>query len=445
MRTVRSITIALALVAATVAGCSEDESAGADDAPQREPTWESSVGDLGPTRQASVVGDTVIVKGERLLVGLDRADGKLRWKHPIEAGSEVRATPTSVVVYDNAYFTVYDVRTGRRGFVHRGEGPGNVVVSPSAAFVHGCVKKTCSVIAYQLPTGAVRWRYGYRRADGDAAGNPLVSIPGDSGIRRAESKQRVEPLIALPADEVEIANEGESVSVLTAETGKLLGSTEMRTIWHRVVDGSTGLYWKDSADCDVALIGYSITTGEHAWARSVGRWGVADTGRELSCDNAAWTPAINGHIAAVTTPDRQPQLIELRSGSVSWTGEAGVHVIDLNETTVLARQGDGIGPLVGLDTVNGRQLWKIELPDEHGPASVGRPALTRERLTFSLTDTSGDSPREVLQVRNAQTGAIQWAAPGTNWTLGVGQDWIVTAADGAEDENSPKVIRLFDG
>ncbi|HEY3003430.1 MAG TPA: PQQ-binding-like beta-propeller repeat protein [Kribbellaceae bacterium] len=450
MRIIRPVVTAL-IGAAAVAGCtSGDGGRVVPKAPERAPAWEATLDDLGPTREASVAGDTVVVKSETLVVGLSRSDGKLRWKLPVDHNPRVRVTATSVIVYDDGYVTAYDVRTSRPAFSYESQNLARSVVSTGAVYTHECLPEArkCVVTARALPGGRVRWRYGYTRPAGDTADVPSIEIPGDSTIRYAESKRRVEPLVARPANVVAIVREGRrppsSVAVLDAATGKLIGSRQIETIWARVVDERTGLLWRDTKACEVALTGYDVRTGRQTWSHPAARWNEVDSGRPADCENGAWTPAIDGTVAAFTTTDHEAELIELDNGKVRWTGEAGTHVVDVSAGTVLARVGNGTGPLVGLDSRNGHERWRIDLPDDYGAARVDRPALLGDRLAFSLADTSANPAREVLQVWSSRTGQAQWSAPASNWILGVGPDWIVTAADGAEEEG-PKTIRLFTG
>lgn len=445
VRALRGVAIVLVVLAA---GCTDDgEKAGiaADGVPERGPAWEVPVSGIGPTRHASVVGDTVIVQGEKLVVALSRSNGSERWKQPIQPDTNVRVTPKSVVVYDERNIAAYDVRTGRPGFAHKNPDRGRAAVSNSAVFVHTCPTgvRSCTVVAYGLPGGTALWRYAHSRV---LSVDPRVETPGDDSIRLSEPGRFREPLVARPADVVLIGREGPrttDLSVLDAATGKVLDSRVSSTIWTRIIHGETAISWTDSKACDVRLTGHSVKTGKQLWTRSAGRWGEPGIG-EPDCENVAWTPALNETTAAVTTPARRPSLIELDTGKVRWTGDAEDQVMDLSATTVLARADRGNGGLVGLDTADGHQRWKIELPDKDGKEHVDRWALVGGRLLFSVTDLD-DALRQVVRVYNAETGEGQWAAKGSNWTLGVGPDWVVTAADGAEDDETPKTIRLYAG
>jgi outer membrane protein assembly factor BamB len=454
-------TLVLVLVVATAGAVwwirNPDLGRSADAGPAHAAAWSVRLTGLGPVRTATVTGDAVVVVGEEKLAVLDKRDGRLRWDKPIDQ-RRVRVGDGGVVVYSRGSATVYDLGTGEERFARTFTG--DVAVTTSTAVVNDCPDggARCQLVAVDLATGGQRWQTSYPRHPGWEQSWASVEVLGSPMV--LGGNQRAEPMSTRSA-EVVLVREGrepdgrwKTVS-RSITTGEPVGTYSLPegTAW--TVTDQTLLSWDiRRKECDVPVTAFNPRTGERTWTVTAGQWHLPEGvygAHDVTCEGSAWAPMVAGPSMVTMTTDARAQLVDLATGQVRWTGEQGVHALALTDGAVIAR-GDGgdADELVGLDPRDGRRTWTAPLPDDGlGDTEwLNRTAAVGNRFLYSYTYTypgPGVRFREVLRLVDGTSGRLMWAADGSNFLLGAGDDWVLAGGPGIEDPDQPAEIRLFTG
>ncbi|WP_327003897.1 PQQ-like beta-propeller repeat protein [Dactylosporangium sp. NBC_01737] len=421
---------------------------------KRAATWSRLVDGTGPVRDAMVAGDAVLVQGETQLVVLDKADGRIRWHRPLERHRRVRTGAGGVATFSRESVKLYDLVTGEERYAQAFTG--DVAVTTSTLVVNDCpaTAAQCSITARDMTTGGQRWQRSYPRPAGweqsfetvEVLGSPMVL----GGNQRAES-------MATRAAEVVLVREGRAqdgtwkVTIRDITTGDPVGGYPMPDLTTWIVGARTMLAWDLEADgCDVTVSAYDVRAGQVTWTAAAGQWHLPEGvwAGHMQCERSAWAPLVTGATMAVTTAGARVQLVELAGGRVRWTGGPDLHALALTDRCVVARNG-GNGSLVGLDPADGGRRWESAVPESFGrPVGLDRVTATGDRLLYQyyfVPSGVGGKARNVLRVIDLGSGRLDWIADDSGYLLGAGPGWAVTGADGIEDTDGPKEIRLYAG
>jgi hypothetical protein len=314
----------------------------------------------------------------------------------------------------------------------------------------------CSLTGRDMTTGGQRWQRTYPRPSGWEQSHATVEVlgsPMDLG-----GDQRAESMATRPA-EVVLVREGRAqdgtwkVTVRDITTGDPVGGYPIPDLTTWTVTARTMLAWDLDADgCELTVSAYDVRAGRVAWTTTAGQWQLPAGvwASNMECRRSAWAPLVTGAAMAVTTAGGRVQLVDLADGRVRWTGEADLHAFALTVRCVIARDGGGNGSLIGLDPADGRRRWELAVPKDSlgAPVWIDRVTATGDRLLyqyFFVPSGTGGKARNVLRVIDAGSGRLDWIADDSGFLLGAGPDWAVTGADGIEDTDGAKEIRLYTG
>jgi outer membrane protein assembly factor BamB len=370
-----------------------------------------------------------VVQGQRQVAGLNRADGKVLWKVPVSGEVRVSVTKTSVVIEQRKLLQGVDLRSGQSRYRRTRDGywP-TTAVTADWVVVPDCVakRKTCTVTGLQLPSFRRRWQVTY----------PFGGLPNvdalDSNLY-AHYFDLTDALLVRPSEYVVFGREAPGDRLMTAlaaasgKPGRTFSALDQEMI---LTSGRVGLAWSGSG-CEAQLTGQDVLTGRRIWQQKADRWECPGEGRY---------PLVAGQSVAATILLRSPQVIDTATGKVRWSSKIAATPIGLTDQTLLARTREysRAAALIALDTADGRQRWRIDLPHTLLGGSDLRAAINDDRLAYVSRPGEGDA-HPIVHLNDARTGKPLWLAVGAKDILGLGSDWLITqAAQGAER------IQLFD-
>lgn len=362
-------------------------------------------------------GQTVVVQGGRLVAGLNRADGKVLWKIPVAGTPRVSVTKAVVLIEQETLFQGVDIRSGKVRYreKHAPRRP-SLGITADWVVVPKCAGTTCRVRGLQLPSLKERWHADFPYGD-----DPNVDAPGSELATHYLSY--AEPHLVPSAPYVVFGREGAKERLMTAlatATGKP-GKTF--TAWDQRLTPSIGrlaLMWDARyADSPRRIAGVDVLTGRHLWEQDGQRW-----------DNAskAGYPVWTNRLLAVPTEEKTLALIDLTTGKVRWSSKLESIPVGLTDRTLVIRAGNLSNEvdLAGLDTANGTERWRIELPRTALAGSQRPVVLVGDRIASEVAGTP-------VRIHDLTTGNLLWTASGSSGLLGLGSGWLITRSAGADD------------
>ncbi|TDC16470.1 hypothetical protein E1261_38910, partial [Kribbella albertanoniae] len=385
--------------------------------PQRPATWTAALPGARQFENATVLGQTVVVHGLRLVAGLNRADGKVLWKVPVSGDTRVSVTKAVVLIEQDKLIQGVDIRSGKVRYRKKHPHYGMIAgITADWVVVPDCAGKTCRVRGLQLPSFKERWYADFPFREG-----PAVDAPGSE--LTSHYYRLAEPHLVPSAPYVVFGREVGKERLMTAlatATGKPGKTFEARDQSLTPTTGRLGLVWDERYSGSTRRIAaQDVWTGRVLWEQDGKRW---DNGSQ------AGYPALTSRLLALPTEEKTPALIDLRTGKIRWTSTVQGVPVGLDDRTLVIRTGElsNAVDLVGLDTANGNQRWRIELPRTMLAGQDRAVALFGNRIAYEVAGPA-------VRVNDAGTGNVLWTASGSSDLLGLGSDWLITQSTGADD------------
>jgi hypothetical protein len=450
---------ALVMTVSAVSGCT---GGGPNPSPIGSPTsraaaWSVQLTDgWGPVRAAQLAGDVVVVQTRNGVATLDRQSGATKWHHPGISGETDRVfvTADAVILIGTTGTApaarVLELTTGATRFTHQLTGQvDSAVMTPAGLLVADCPQSGggCTVAGLDLRTGKTAWQ---QPAPGNARLSAALNTP-----TRVVTADRSVPDYAMPFQVPDVSTvlmtqqaAGGDITSLDATTGRVLGRTPATVAGktNRPVTNQRYLSWDPALrDCALPVSGGDTATGSPAWTVTVGQWTEVPTEGtgQPTCQGGGWRPAVTGDRLLAMTADERPEVIDLTSGTVSWTGPAGAHLAGAVGNTGIVRTNHALGDLAAIELGSGRTVWSRHLP----PQILYRVAVSADRIAYVTTATSAGSarPTGTLTVVDGQNGRA-WTAAGDNQLLGLGPGWVIGGTGGQTlGDTGPAEVRLYIG
>ncbi|MFC9690913.1 PQQ-binding-like beta-propeller repeat protein [Kribbella sp. NPDC056951] len=385
--------------------------------PQRPAAWTAALPGAGEFENATVLGETVVVHGRKLVAGLNRADGKVLWKVPVSGEVRVSVTKAVVLIEQVSLFQGVDIRSGKVKYRKKhAAGRQNAGITADWVVVPDCAGRTCRVRGLQLPSFKERWH-----ADFPIGTTPNVDAPGSDVTAHYYSLG--EPNLVRPAPYVVFGRDTGKERLMTAlatATGRPGKTFEAWDQYLTLTTGRLGLMWDERfSGGAIRISGHDVLTGRYLWQQRGWRW---DNGGQ------AGYPALTSRLLAVPTKEKTVALIDLTTGKVRWTSRVKGIPVGLTDRTLLIQVGEFSNEidLVGLDTANGNQRWQIELPRTMLAGRDQAVAVVGDRVAHEIAGPA-------VRVNDVRTGNALWSAEGSADLLGLGPDWLITQSAGADD------------
>jgi outer membrane protein assembly factor BamB len=427
---------------------------GPDHGPSRPATWSTSLpADLGRPLRGHVTEQSVVVQTERGLVVLDRTTGAPRWRQATGGGPGSRAVVagSTVVLLDQDAIRgtarIFDLAAGtQRATFATTSAPGALVVGASTAFAVSPASEPGTayrVTAFDLATGALRWQRDYpgpvQLSTQDTGGYASPLSPADLGTLVVNVQQPDKQWTTT------------SVAVDTgADVARFSGPTQLRLDRGvRVMSGTTVLRWDPQAPaCGLSITGYDARAGVQRWQDTIGQWQLERSPDDASC-GPPWTPRVSGtRLLSMDTGER-PQVRDIESGAVRWTGPAGSYPLTTAGDVVVVRDNHGVGNLVGYDIASGAKLWHVE-PDAVNQRPLSPPnsehAGAGDRLVIAMrVMEQGASTSGRVVLYDARSGKAQWMSTGSVHLLGASPEGVVVGqyAEPLIGEGLPTEVRFY--
>ncbi|GIF32301.1 PQQ-binding-like beta-propeller repeat protein [Actinoplanes utahensis] len=370
---------------------------------------------------AHVVGDTAVVLDGKRLLGLNAADGNLRWSLPFAGEGTTFTVAGGMVAVQRGTDGPVDVVAPDAGrIVWSTPGAVRMVARDDALYLDSCPDRDepaddCAIVKRRIADGATAW-----------------SVP-DPPFLLQEDVIGGRPPLAPPAAAylpVTTSSPGKNAqgALLDAASGRLLPGRVGPRGWYVLAAGDLLVTTdhdppRGARDCPVAVDAVDGRSGRPAWKGVVysGRRAGDECRRRLS-DSLGGTVMFGsgGAIAAVDRNDRTT-LTDLRTGKVRWTAEKPGVPIACDERTLLVRDNGESGPvsLLGLD--DGRPLWTVPDPGLASSSASWESAVAGDLV--AVMSATGDRP--YVQVHDARTGR-QLARRG-GWLTGIGDGWVMVS------------------
>ncbi|MGH3713641.1 MAG: PQQ-binding-like beta-propeller repeat protein [Micromonosporaceae bacterium] len=308
------------------------------------PQWSERVD--GRPIAAAVGADRVVVLLNGAVEVRRLSDGGTAWNRTVDW-----AVPTGDTVVagraNGGGYEVLDTGTGRV----RWQDTGAREAWPYTDVVIGLTCSEdgdgCTLRARGTGDGATRWSVRVDTAAQRLSGHPDISEVVDRDRMLSPSYPgAAPPLVGLVGDR--------NVTVVDTGSGGVPGrlpedaETRVAVAGDRVL-GVTARA-ADGGGCRYSVRAWNRSGGE-VWSRTGYDLGtVSGSGCEQRVD-----PLVAGQVVAAVTPDDRPVLLDVRSGSVRWTGRSGSRVIASGSNLAVVRSRDG--HLIAISTANGAVLW----------------------------------------------------------------------------------------
>lgn len=463
---------ALLLATGLVLGSSGVTSHPDDDGPSTwAPVWTTHLPESnGLVEAGDVVGDVVLAANSYWVTGLDRRTGTTRWSRPKYLSSSISlaadamvelsdSQPDQVMVFDQAtqynLATVYDLATGAQRFAIPREASDWIVATSELLLIGTCRPgQPCRLTARELRTGATVWQLAFPMTgtdhDVDTAQQTFLMPHRLEGTWRAPEpglmvvRGVVDPKAdAVPMVTVDLRS-GTLVSTWAAAGPRDRPKWRAFYIGDLLIDSPSRLTPAGQGQ----LLVYDLRANALRWRLPVT---VPDPlgnngGFAMGVVDSAAHPALH-----IETADQRPQVIDLATGTVRWTGDRNTRLLALDSGTAVITDDDygrGHGALVGLDAATGAPRWTTPQPApphctkarplgywvmadglllHTGLTNVPNPANTYGRC--------GENNTHYLRMIDIATGVVKRTEYGVE-LVGSGRDWIMASVE-------PDKVRLY--
>ncbi|MGH3738270.1 MAG: PQQ-binding-like beta-propeller repeat protein [Micromonosporaceae bacterium] len=309
------------------------------------PRWSERVD--GRPFAGAVGGNRVIVLVNGEVQARRLGDGGPAWTRSVDW-----AVPTGDVVVagraNGTGFEVLDANTGRVRW--RDTAAGQAWPYQDVVLSLTCDKRGdgCALRARATGSGATRWSARIDTAAQRLAGHPTLSEAMErDGMLHPSYPGSVPRLVGVVGDG--------QVTVVDTGSGRVRGQLP-EAAETRVVAAGDRLLGVTARPADGGGCRYSVrawnSSGAEVWSRN----GYdLDTVSGSGCEQRE-DPPVAGRVVAGVTPDDRPVLLDVRTGSVRWTGAAGGRVLANDGTIAVVRAAEG-GQLTAVG-VGGGVLWQ---------------------------------------------------------------------------------------
>lgn len=436
-------------------------------APLRKPQWSVRLSGTDSPIVARATDDAVVVVSDQTLTVFNRRDGSRRWSRSADAyayrlGHRVITTSDSVIDLGNSSVVVYHLADGEERLRWKYDSPyvAEVGVLASGLLTRSCEhSEKCTVALLDFRTGKPAWQRQFGDVRRLLSPAPRDVTPGSGGPGVPDL---VDPLLAPDDSEAVVVTDGataespdapDRATRLDVRNGATLGSF---AVPDDLEDSSDGAFLVDGVilhgeDPCGQFRAYDARTGAARWSHTVNQQhidltkvGIKVGNVSLACESR---PPVVDRGLLVSTPQHQPQIMDLATGEPRWTAKSEGVWLGYDAGIAMAWTDPG-GPYHAIDTRTDKRLWTHRPPwlQDHDPQDAGM-ALAAYAVGFGqffysgVEDNGSYQRRSVVRVLDLRTGNPLWAATGDNRLIGVGTDWVATAS--VPGLGDPAEVRLF--
>ena len=406
--------VALALLAACSAPAAHPEPDGPT-APGATLAWSRTT--ATGTRPFAVVGETVLLADGAALLGLRRTDGVEKWRLPFADKDRFTAAGSYVVVERNragsfvaseptesSRLEVFDAATGSARW--QADGPLRAVVRTDAVYLTR--NPGPATTAHEIADGRPRWTA------------PGVGIANDAIGTRLPYAPPAAPYLAA-------TERGGTVGAIDTRTGAVQRGQLGSRPWYRLVADRTLVVTDNDppsseSRCAVAVTSVEVDgTDPRTTTAFSGRHEDNSCERNLANTDNGQAALGSGTRIAVSSADGRPQVLDLATGTITWTATAPGVPIDGDGNGLLVRRHADTGDLALLDFASGRQRWTAQDTGLPGTSASWNSAVT-DRLV-AVAGALDDHP--FVTVYDIDTGRLRGRFP--SWLAGAGDTWVAVA------------------